>query len=310
MPMIAGRAAIAVGRPTKTALTWARFALRRVREVGGVRWMRPSRSDRGGAVALVEGRTSRRPATRFARMRTGHPEAMPSLTSAGQAAAAGIFGTLARLTGGRPLHPAGIAFRARLVVGGHALHGSELFGSASERRAVVRFSRGFGLPEPLPEILSIAIKVPDAYGPGRDQDLLLTATGERPILRHVFSGGRSHLDRTYSTVFRFAVGGERVLFGAVPERAGARGGEDLDELAIAAAAGGLAFDVRAATPLGPWRTIARLEVFERLAEGDELALRFNSDNAGGGIAPVGAINRIRGAAYAASVKGRLGDGGA
>jgi hypothetical protein len=68
----------------------------------------------------------------------------------------------------------------------------------------VRFSRGFGLPEPLPEILSVAVKVRDAYGPGADQDFLMTASGDRPGLRHTFAWGRSHLAHGYSTVIPFS----------------------------------------------------------------------------------------------------------
>jgi hypothetical protein len=229
----------------------------------------------------------------------------PSLVNPGRFGAGAVFGSLARVLQGRPLHPVGVAFDATLSVTPPGLEGTELFGRDAVWQARVRFSRGFGLPEPLPEILSMAIKVPDAYGAGRDHDLLLTASGRGPVARHLFSGGRSHLARSYSSVLPFRAGGETVVFGAVPldPPRGVAGG-DLDELVAAAAVRRLAFAVQAATPLGSWRTLARLDVGRRLTEAEERALAFNSDAAGGGIEPIGAINRIRGGAYAAAAAAR------
>lgn len=227
------------------------------------------------------------------------------ITPVARAGAAALFGGIARLTGSRSLHPAGVAFAARLVVDQPRLRQAQLFARRGERAAFVRFSRGFGLPEPLPEILSMAIKIPGAYGPGRDQDLLVTAAGDGPLLRQTFFWGRSHLDRTFSSVIPMKVGANSLLFGAVPEVTGRRPGTgDLDELVQTALNGGLAFALRVAPPLGAWRTVARLEVGERLDADAERALTFTSDNAGGGIAPAGFANRVRGAAYAASHRGR------
>ena len=225
-------------------------------------------------------------------------------TSVARAAAGAAFGTVARARRGRPLHPAGVAFSGELVVDDPALPEAELFARPGRHPAVARFSRGFGLPEPLPEILSVAIKVPDAYGPGRDQDLMLTATGERPVLRRVFAMGRSHLARTYSSVFPFTVGDEEVLRGAAPRTPPRGDGGGLDELRAAARAGDLALDVRIATRRGPWRTVARVELHRPLAREEEDRLAFNSANAGGGIAPAGFVNAVRGAAYDASARGR------
>jgi hypothetical protein len=225
-------------------------------------------------------------------------------TQIGRAAAGALFGTLAKAFGTRPLHPTGVAFEAELVVDEPRLRGARLFARRGRRRAYVRFSRGFGLPEPVPELMSMAVKVPDAYGPGRDQDILMAAAGERPLLRHVFAWGGSHLDRAYSTVLPFRVGDRTMLLGAVPREPSRRHPGDLPELVDLAAAGDLAFDLRVATPLGPWRPVARLEIGRRLGDEEEDALAFNSDRAGGGIAPVGLVNRVRGAAYDAAASGR------
>jgi hypothetical protein len=165
------------------------------------------------------------------------------------------------------------------------------------RRALVRFSKGFGLPDPVPDLMSMAIKVPDAYGPGRDQDILLSAAGQRPVLRHLFAWGGDHLRRAYSSIFLFRVGERNMLLGALP----VAGAGDLRE---AAAAGELVFAIRVATPSGPWRTVARLEIGRELAEDEAESLAFNSSNAGGGIEAVGVVNRIRDAAYDAAAHGR------
>lgn len=117
---------------------------------------------------------------------------MSAPTALAQKGAAGLFGGLAGL-GGRPLHPVGIAFSATLTVPGATWPGAALFERSGTYEARVRFSRGFGLPEPLPEVLSLAVKVLDAYGAGADQDFLLTASYEPPGLRHAFAFGRSHL---------------------------------------------------------------------------------------------------------------------
>ena len=229
---------------------------------------------------------------------------MPSVLTPARAGAGALFGSLARLIGSRPLHPAGVAFAATLTVEDAGLPGTRLFGRAAVWDARVRFSRGFGLPEPLPEILSMAVKVPDAYGADRDHDILLTATGRRPVVRHLFVPGRSHLERFYSSVLPFRAGSSTVVFGASPRGSAPAVAGDLDELAAAAAGGGLSFALLAAAPLAPWRTIGWLEVGRRLSSDEEAALLFNSDSTGGGIAPTGAVNRIRGGAYAAAARGR------
>lgn len=229
---------------------------------------------------------------------------MSAATAIGQRGAAGLFGALAGLIDGRPLHPAGIAFAATLTVEAPTAPQLALFAGPASYSAAVRFSRGFGLPEPLPEILSVAVKVRDAYGPGADQDFLMTASGDPPGLRHSFAWGRSHLAHTYSTVIPFSAAGRSVVFGAVPRSRPIAGERDLPELARRAAHDALVFDLRMAPLRGPWTTLARIDVGRQLDAGEERALRFNSDTTGGGIVASGWINRLRGAAYDASARVR------
>jgi hypothetical protein len=103
---------------------------------------------------------------------------------------------LARLRRGRALHPVGVGYHARLEItpGARRWAGARLLVPGARYDAVVRFSRGAGLPEPLPDALGVAVRLPDAYGPGRAQDFLVTssATGELVFeLRLAGSLGRS-----------------------------------------------------------------------------------------------------------------------
>jgi hypothetical protein len=118
--------------------------------------------------------------------------------AAGPVVAAGFY-TLAALRNRRSLHPMGIGYQGWLRVPNErsARPGVPLFQAGATHPALLRFSRGAGLPELLPDALGVAIKLPDAHGPGVDQDLLLTSSSDRPLLRRLLfpatslCGGRS-----------------------------------------------------------------------------------------------------------------------
>ena len=83
------------------------------------------------------------------------------------------FGLAAAVRFPRPLHPSGVtrAGEARLTGRGRLLAGGPTC------RVVARFSRGAGLPEPLPDVLGLAVRFVDAFGPGRHHDVLLSSGG-------------------------------------------------------------------------------------------------------------------------------------
>ena len=122
-----------------------------------------------------------------------------------------------------------------------------LFRPGTARPALLRFSRGAGLPEPLPDKLGVAVKLPGAYGPGNDQDLLLTSSLDRPLLRRLLFPATSFV-RGFSTPCPMSwAASERVVL-LVPAHTGGglaaairRGGGAPAELA---AAGGLRFELR------------------------------------------------------------------
>src|SRR5215207_11185336 len=89
---------------------------------------------------------------------------------------------------GKIVHPHGLVFDARLTVRGvpAAPRAAQLLSRPAEHRALVRFSRSLGLPRPLPDLLGMSIRVVDAYGDGRHQDLLLVTSADRPVVHHLF----------------------------------------------------------------------------------------------------------------------------
>ena len=219
------------------------------------------------------------------------------------AAGAVVDGTLAAVAAvrrGKAVHPHGAVHRATLHVPGApaAPEAARLFSEPGEHEALVRFSRSVGLPRPLPDLLGMAIRVLDAYGPDRHQDLLMVTSVDLPVAHHMFVPAGDVQQRVYSSSLPFRAGDERFLVGALPRPDSPRpdGDDELDRLRRAAATGRLRFDVAVARLGGRFRPVAELHVGEPL--GPELdALRFNPFNAGGGMEPTGTLNRWRAAAY-------------
>jgi hypothetical protein len=179
----------------------------------------------------------------------------------------------------KSVHPRGTVREATLTITGSpaAPAGSTLLSEPGTHRALVRFSRSIGLPHPLPDLLGMAIRVLDVYGPGRHQDFLLITSIDAPVLHHLFVPAAHVRQRAYTSSLPYSAGGRRLLMGAVPA------GEDF-ELAVAPLSGRFA-------PVG------RLRLGATLPPGAN-ALRFNvRDNTGGGLEPSGAINRMRDLAY-------------
>ena len=233
--------------------------------------------------------------------------------AAGPAVAAGFY-ALAALRHGRSLHPTGVGYQGRLEV--HAERpgrpGVPLFQVSATHPAILRFSRGAGLPEPLPDALGVAIKLPDAYGPGVDQDLLLTSSTDRPLLRRLLFPARSFVRGAFSTALPYDLGSERVVLLLVPapinagRSAGGGGRRPVGGLAElrAVAANGLEFELRTAKSFGRSQPLATVTVDAPLPADQTEGLRFNPWTTGPGIHPSGWLNLLRDAAYQASQRGR------
>jgi hypothetical protein len=226
---------------------------------------------------------------------------------AGPAVAAGFY-ALATLRRRRSLHPAGIGYEGWLRVPDEApaWRGVPLFQAGTTHPALLRFSRGAGLPEPLPDALGVAIKLPDAHGPGVDQDLLLTSSTDRPLVRRLLFPARSFVRGAFSTALPYDLGDDRVVLLLVPAHPGdghRTAGGALAELR-AAAVEGLRFELRTARSFGRSQALAIVTVGPPLPDDQTEALCFNPWTTGPGIRPAGWLNLLRDAAYRASQRGR------
>src|SRR3954454_4358947 len=83
-------------------------------------------------------------------------------------AESGVLAAVAAARRGKAVHPHGAVHRATLRVPGDpaAPRAARLLSEPGEHEAIVRFSRSVGLPRPLPDLLGMSIRVPDAYGAG------------------------------------------------------------------------------------------------------------------------------------------------
>jgi hypothetical protein len=195
-----------------------------------------------------------------------------------------IWSALSRVRGARIFHPDGVAHAATLVVPGGARTGASLFDQAAEHRATVRLSRGVGLPRPLPDTLGLAVRVEDAYGERRHQDFLMNTSLDAPVLHHLILPALLPA-QSYSSVLAYRIGGSLRLVGAIPRGQGA-------------------FDLAIAPLTGRLTPVARLILGERLPGEIAERIRFNPWHTGGGVAPAGPLQRLRGQAYPGSQRGR------
>jgi hypothetical protein len=99
------------------------------------------------------------------------------------------------------------------------------------------------LPEPLPDALGVAIKLPNTHGPGADQDLLLTSSTDRPLLRRLLFPARSFAHGAFSTALPYDLGNDRVVLLLVPAHSSAGRSADGDDHHVA---GGALAELRAA----------------------------------------------------------------
>src|SRR3954447_6865652 len=235
----------------------------------------------------------------------------PAATAAGA-----VFGGLAKLRRRRSLHPDGASYDAVVRIDGDERYAGgapgrdaavPLLARPRSYRALLRFSRGLGLPAPLPDALGVAVRFCDVYGEGRHQDLLMTTSARPPVLHHLLLPAlRGPFGQPYSTVLPYRVGDGIRLFGVLPLTAPAHDARtDLEEFADAAAGGDARFALATVAPFGWWRPIGVVETGAPLDPAVGERLRFNPWNTGGGIRPVGPFQGLRDAAYGASQRARL-----
>jgi hypothetical protein len=211
-----------------------------------------------------------------------------------------VLASVAGLRGGKAVHPSGVVHRARLVIDGAGVtpQGATLLDEPATWHALVRFSRSVGIPRPLPDLLGVSLRVLNAYGRDRHQDVLTVSSVDVPVLHHIFVPARDVQQRPYSSSLPYRVGDRSLILGVTPDPRSPRpsGEDEFDRLDRAAATGRLQFGFAVATLGGRFRRVGTLQVGERLPDTLD-ALRFNPFNCGGGLEPAGWLNRLRDYAY-------------
>ena len=229
---------------------------------------------------------------------------MTDLPLAAGRAVAVPLGALARLRRGKPMHPRGAVLDAVLErAGGPAGWGVPWLAGSGDQAALVRLSRGAGLPTPLPDLLGLAVRLPGTAGTEGPVDLLLSSTGRGRLTRWVPLPRRDAV-AVYSSIMGYRTAAGPVFLAALPEPGAGPVTAEPAPLAAAARAGRLAFTLAAARGAGEWQPFARLRLLAPVPEVDP-DLRFDAvRNPPPGLVPDGPMARFRAPAYAAAREGR------
>lgn len=211
---------------------------------------------------------------------------------------AALFRTLSAGRAERVFHPQGVAYEGRFLPRRDAqlLASSRLL--ATEHDAIVRFSRGVGLPAGTPDILGLAVKVLDVHGPGADQDLALASSGRSRVGRRLLVPRTDFAGTAFSSILPYDVDGRRVVIMASLV--------DSDRsLPFLRLSEGSAASVELRFWLEPGDvTVGRLRLRSQLDASASRDLRFDPWHTGPELRPAGLVNRLRRPTYRASQEGR------
>lgn len=225
---------------------------------------------------------------------------MPDLVRAAGSLVAVPLGALARWRHGKPMHPRGAVFDAVLERhGGTPGWGVPFLDATGREEVVVRFSRGAGLPAPLPDLLGLAVRL--GAGSAAPVDLLLSSTG-RGALTRVLPVLRDDAASVYGSIMAYRSAAGPVRLAALPVSDHAP--SEPEPLARAVSERPLVFDLAAARGSAPWRQFARLTVGRPVASLDP-DLRFDAvRRPPPGLVPDGPLARFRAPAYATAQRAR------
>lgn len=203
---------------------------------------------------------------------------------------------VARLRHGKPMHPRGAVFSAVLEREGRRTGtpwGVPWLDTAATGEAVVRLSRGAGLPAPLPDLLGLAVRLPSDAGP--PVDLLLSSTGRGPVGR-LLPALRRDSAAVYSSIMGYRSDRGTIRIAALPEDDAVP--SEPGPLAREVARDGLSFTLAAAEGRGRWVPFGRL-VLGDPAEPLDPGLRFDAVlHPPPGLVADGPMARFRAPAYA------------
>jgi hypothetical protein len=212
-----------------------------------------------------------------------------------EAGGAAVMRAASLVRGERVVHAQGTTLQARLLVPGGAGLGVPLLDEPGSHGCLVRFSRSLGLPDRLPDVLGVAVRVLDAHGEGQHQDLLLDSTSPAPLARRLPLPRYDLLGASFCSLTPYELAGRRWLLGLLPDRE-APPTRELDQLA--GRGDGARLRLAVASARGRWSEVAVLELGREVERGRKI--RFSPDVTGGGIRPVGWLQDLRRSAYTAS----------
>ena len=207
------------------------------------------------------------------------------------AAPAVALGALSALRGRRVFHPVGVAYDATARV--PQIGPDVQILPVGEHGAVVRFSRGAGLPLPLPDLLGVAVKLPRLGAAGGDQDFLLISSAEPPALRRLLVPRGGFAGRRFSSILAYRFEGDSLVVGAVVEGADSR----LDDPARAPTQPIATVHLEVATFFGDWVRVASIDIGRRLPQDEADGLQFDPWETSADLQPAGVLNAARGPAY-------------
>lgn len=209
------------------------------------------------------------------------------------------FAVASRLRGARVFHPRGVVVAARWNPDPRLFPGSPL--TAAARPALLRVSHAIGLPPGLPDILGVAIRVVDAHGAGRHQDLLLASSGDGPVGRHLLRPVAAVTGTLLSSLLPYDVAG----VGRHPVLARPVGSERPVTYAEVVQDPETTMPDLEVVVGSAWpRRLAIVTAQERVPPTAGERVRFDPWNTGPELRPAGLINRLRRPAYHASQRGR------
>ena len=205
---------------------------------------------------------------------------------------AGAFAALSAIRGKRFFHPDGVSFEAAVT-----FDDSSPLPLRGEADALVRLSRGMGLPEGLPDVLGLAVKLPDL-----GQDFLFATSGDDAVSRHLLFPSSGFFRRSYSSVLPYECAGRTIVLGARADRSLVDlEGQQMGDVRRHVGTREVRFDLT----WGPAGT-GEVHAFASLRlEGPHIgALAFNPFNSVPGLRPAGALNRLRLETYRRSQEAR------
>jgi hypothetical protein len=206
---------------------------------------------------------------------------------------AALFAALSAVRRKRVFHPRGDTYEGTATFRPSTL-GEPFDGS---HRALVRLSRGAGLPRVLPDLFGLAVKIPDI-----GQDLLFATSGRGTVTRHTLLPARGFFRLPYSSVLPYELDGRLVVLGAIADPAlRSEAAAHTDELAPYVASGRLRFDLTLAGVGAREPEVVGVLVVDRVHDGD---VSFNPWSSHPRLRPAGGLNRLRRESYESSQEAR------